>query len=169
MNNCVQLDLFNTITPVAVFDWHYEPNRKIFEYSDDIQFDDSMLIDHYIIDVPVYKFDDLIKIFGGTDKSDYWALVKNKQLNHCIVRITDKDRYGAGDKWFVLANAKTKKFVQQHAICAILKGTIKKAPKLYKKVVKIDGIDYRDDMKGNFVTVYTLNKWSSEHILKQIN
>ncbi len=170
MTMTVQFDLFNAMTPIASFDWADKTNINIFEYNDDIKFDDVTLVNNYIIDVPCYKIEDIEGLIDSNDdiKSKYFSLVRNKKLNHCLVRITDKDRYSCGDKWFVLANAKTRKFVEQQTLFAMLKGNMKKKPRLYKKVIQIESTDYRKDLKTNFVQAYTLSKWHTQHVLEQL-
>jgi len=174
----VQLDLFNTVTPIATFDWANESDLKIFDYTDDMHFDDLALRGNYVINVPCYKIEDLVGIFDTSTKSEfednknhvYWSLIRNKKLNHCVTRITDAGKYNymTGARWFVLANAKTQKYVKQKALFAMLKGDIKKIPRLYNKVVQVRDISYRKDMKANFVQVYVQNKWRTEHILEQL-
>ena len=167
----VQLDMFDTIQPVKVFDWANETNCKIFQYSDDLQFDDIALENHYVLDVPMYRYQDVCKALGVTPdgKSDYWTIVRNKKFNNCIVRITDRDRYGAGNKWYVLATPKFQKYIKRKALFAIIKNDTNKMPRLYKKVVHIRDINYRKDLKNNFVQAYTLSKWHTQHILSQLD
>lgn len=170
----VQLDMFNTVTPVATFDWADKTNLQIFDYTDDLKFDDVILKNNYVINVPVYRIEDVIDILypdvakrkGKMDM--YWDIVKNKKFNHCVVRISDRDRYTCGDKFFVLATANFTKYLKQKALFAMLKNDIKKMPKLYKKVVQVAGVDYRKEWKSNFVQVYTLPKWSKEHVLSKV-
>jgi len=173
-NMNVQFDMFNTITPIATFDWANESNLQIFDYSDDLKFDDVILENNYVINVPVYRIEDVVDILypdvakrKGT-RDIYWDLAKNKKFNDCVVRITDRDRYSCGDKWFVLATPIFTKYLKQKALFAMIKNDIKKLPKLYKKVVQVADISYRKEWKRNFVQVYTLPKWSKEHVLEQI-
>ena len=174
MTTSVQLDLFNSITPIATFDWANESDLKIFDYSDDIKFDDLALENNYIINVPVYRIEDVVDILYPDvakrkgNRDIYWDIVKNKKFNHCVVRISDRSRYTCGDKWFVLATEKFQKFIKQKALFAMLKNDVKKMPKVYKKVVQVADISYRKDMKRNFVQVFTLSKWSKEHVLEQV-
>jgi len=177
MTMTVQLDLFNSVTPIATFDWANESNLKIFDYSDDMHFDDVLLEGNYVVNVPCYKIEDLVGLidinkksqYESNERATYWALVCNKKLNHCVVRITDTDKCNwAGNRWFVLANAKMQKFIKQKALFALLKGDIKKMPRLYNKVVQVRDINYRKDLKSNFAQVFVQNKWRTEHILEQI-
>jgi hypothetical protein len=169
----IQYDMFDAVPHIATFDIGDRTDVKIFEYSDDLQFDDKMLEDNFIIDVPCYKIEDIIKMLYGDVKMDtvdtYFALAKNKKLNHCLVRISDHKGFMCGDKWYLLANAKTKKYVEQNTIVGCLKGNIKKKLKVYKKCVKIEGIDYRKDIKRNFVSAFVQSKSWTEHVLSQLN
>jgi hypothetical protein len=177
MSTCVQLDLFDRIAPIATFDWANDKDLKIFDYSDDLKFDDIALENNYVINVPCYRIEDVIKIFYPDFNDEqshikyYFEIVKNKKLNDCVVRMTDYDSkgWGAGDKWFLLANSKTQKYIRSKGHFAMLQGNIKKMPKLYKKVVEVKNIHYRQDMKRNWVEVYTLGKWFKDHVLEQIN
>lgn len=174
MTTSVQLDLFNSITPIATFDWANESDLKIFNYSDDLKFDDLALENNYIIDVPVYRIEDVQAILDpqGNKRNGryefYWELAKNKKFNHCVVRISDRSRYTCGDKWFVLATPKFQKYLKQKALFGMIKDEVKKMPKVYKKVVQVADISYRQDMKRTFVQVFTLPKWSKEHVLEQV-
>ena len=172
MSACVQLDLFNKVMPISNFDWHDKQNLQIFDYTDDIEFNDPILVGNYIINVPMYKIEDLAGLIDYDrekgNRDAYWKLVSNKKFNHCTVRITDKDDYTCGKHWFILANAKTKKFVKQQSLFALLKGAIKKKPRLYTKVVQVSDISYRNDLRRDFVQVYTLSKWHSEHVLSKV-
>jgi hypothetical protein len=172
LNFQIQHDMFDAVPHVASFDIGDRTDVKIFEYSDDLKFDDKMLEDNFIIDVPCYRIEDIIKMLHGdvdVDKKDiYFDLAKNKKLNHCLVRLTDHARYMCGDKWYLLANAKTKKYVEQNTIIGCLKGNIKKKLKVYKKCVKIEAIDYRKDLKRNFVSAYVQSKHMTEHVESQM-
>ena len=176
MTMTVQFDLFDALTPIATFDWANESDLKIFDYSDDIKFDDLALENNYIINVPVYRIEDVQAILDpqGNKRNGrydfYFQLAKDKKFNHCVVRISDSGRYKgtSGDKWFVLATAKFQKYLKQKALFGMLEGNVKKMPKVYKKVVHVADIGYRKDMKRNFVQVYTLGKWSKEHVLEQV-
>ena len=172
----VQYDLFNSIVPVATFNFIHdeETDVHVFEYSDDLKFDDKTLQDNYIINVPMYRIEDIIQMMHGDAtvvKIDrYFDFVKNKKLNHCLVRITDQHaRYGVGDKWFVLANAQTRKFVEQNTIVAMLNGNLKKKFRTYTKCVKIEDINYRKDIKRNFVSVLFQSKLTTEHVMSQVS
>lgn len=176
MTTSVQLDLFNSITPIATFDWANETDLKIFDYSDDLKFDDLALENNYIINVPVYRIEDVQAILDphGNKRNGKWdfyfELAKDKKFNHCMVRISDigKYKHTCGDKWFVLATSKFQKYLKQKALFGMIKDDVKKMPKLYKKVVQVADINYRKDFKRNFVQVFTLSKWSKEHVLEQI-
>ena len=178
----VQYDLFNAIVPAATFNFINEPESDVhaFEYSDDLKFDDKTLQDNFIVNVPMYRIEDIIQMMHGDAtvvKIDrYFDFVKNKKLNHCLVRITDQDkrynynRYShAGDKWFVLANAQTRKFVEQNTIVAMLNGNLKKKFKTYTKCVKVEDINYRKDIKRNFVSVFVQSKYMTEHVMSQVS
>jgi hypothetical protein len=172
----VQYDLFTETVPVATFNFFHDQDTDVhvFEYSDDLKFDDTALQDNFIVNVPMYRIEDIIQMMHGDAtvvKIDrYFEFVKNKKLNHCLVRITDQHaRYGVGDKWFVLANAQTRKFVEQNTTVAILKGNIKKKLRVYTKCVKIEDIHYRKDLKRNFVSVLFQSKHTTEHVQSQVS
>lgn len=176
----IQYDMFDAVPHIATFDIGDRTDVKIFEYSDDLKFDDKILEDNFIIDVPCYRDVDIIKMLYGDVEMDrintYFTLAKNKKLNHCLVRITDSQKkYGSnrysyvGDKWYLLANAQTKKWVEQNTIVGCLKGNIKKKLKVYKKCVKIEGIDYRKDIKRNFVSAFVQSKFWTEHVESQVS
>jgi hypothetical protein len=177
----VQYDLFNAITPVATFNFMHdeETDVHVFEYSDDLKFDDKTLQDNFIVNVPMYRIEDIIQMMHGDDTNKinrYFEFVKNKKLNHCLVRITDAENHSgsnrysyAGDKWFVLANAKTRKFVEQNTIIAMLNGNLKKKFKTYTKCVKIEDINYRKDIKRNFVSAFIQSKHMTEHVMSQVS
>jgi len=172
----VQFDLFNTITPIASFDWANESNLQIFDYSDDLKFDDLTLENNYVINVPVYRIEDVQNILEpqGNKRNGryefYWRLAKDKKFSKCVVRITDGGRYKgtSGDKWYVLATSKFQKYLKQKALFGMIKDDVNKMPKVYKKVVHVAGINYRKDMKRNLVQAYVLSKWNKEHVLEQI-
>lgn len=181
----VQYDLFNAITPVATFNFMHdeETDVHVFEYSDDLKFDDKMLENNFIINVPMYRIEDINQMVYGDSHGtcfstkrivpskidSYFNFAKNKKLNHCLVRITDKDGYGCGDKWYLLANAQTKKFVEQQTIVGCLKGNIRKKLKVYTKCVKVEDINYRKDIKRNFVSVFIQSKHMTEHVMSQVS
>jgi hypothetical protein len=173
LNFQVQLDMFNAVPHIASFDIGDRTDVKIFEYSDDLKFDDKILEDNFIVNVPMYKIEDIMQLMQGQNEVDkhgfYFNLAKNKKLNHCLVRITDEKRYGCGDKWYLLANAQTKKFITKNAVFGILKETVKKLPKVYKKCVKITDSTYRKDLKRNFVSVHVQSKHMSEHVISQVS
>ena len=154
MSLTVQLDLFNNVVPIATFDWADMRDLKLFDYNTDMQFDDVQLEGNYIINVPCYKVDSLVGIVDKNANATWDKIAKNKDLHDCIVRIyeTKGRRWGGKNTYYILANSKTKKFIEQQFLFAKLKDDIRKKPRITNKWLKVESIDFdRDDLDSNFV------------------
>lgn len=167
MSLTVQLDMFNATVPIHTFDWGNETNCKIFEYNDELQFDDPCLEKHYVINVPCYKLESLVGIVADDESKTFKALAYDKSLHDCVVRVYENNGTRSwNSKFYVLANAKTKKFVEQHFLFAKLKGNISKMPRITKKVVKVESIYYRDEDDVNFIMAKVC--WAADHLLSLV-
>jgi hypothetical protein len=154
MSLTVQLDLFNNVVPIATFDWADMRDLKLFDYNTDMQFDDVQLEGNYIINVPCYKVDSLVGIVDKNANATWDKIAKNKDLHDCIVRIyeTKGRRWGGKNTYYILANSKTKKFIEQQFLFAKLKDDIRKKPRIVNKWLKVESIHFdRDDLDCNFV------------------
>ena len=170
MTMTVQLDLFNNVVPVATFDWADKTNLKLFDYSTDMQFDDVQLEGNYVINVPCYKVDSLVGIVDKNANATWDKIAKNKDLYDCIVRIYEREgvRWGGKIKNYILANTKTKKFIDQQFLFAKLKDDIRKKPRIINKWLKVEQIDFeRDDLNSNFVMAQVID-FLPRDALKQI-
>lgn len=169
----VQLDLFNAQTPIANFDYYAHGNIVVYDYSKDMSFDDAVLENAYIMNVPCYKLEDLVDLFDNSKKSIYesdknhvfWKLNNDKKIYDYCLRISDTKRhqYSRKEKLFIYANSKLEKIVQQKTLWALLKNTIKKKPRLYKKTIKIVDMQERQD-GTTFIDSYIADKFMCQVI-----
>lgn len=169
MSITVQLDLFNTTVPVAMFDWGHKTNLKVFEYDDNLNFVDESLKGNFVVNVPCYKVDSLAPIFFETNeygeypRGEVWSkLAKNRKLQKFTLRIYE-DKSNWRSTFYVLANEKTKKFVEKHFLFAKIKNVNVKMPRITKKVLEIKQID----SDKNFVLSEV--NFAPDHVISQIN